>query len=178
MSGIPLHLLYNSAIFTTLSIIRYDIYVGAVDMAQREINVKGISADSILDTTGYEKLSNTDCITAYGKEYVSSRGNIVAASSNWTDSQVIVQAVSNDIFQNRTCHNGWCLSTPNFNWMCSDADQFCDTHRILSDSNDWTIRLDNPRVTGNPLVEEPSGKYTDPSARCRRHIIPESHTTE
>ena len=108
ISSIPLHLLYNSAVFTTLStreynaiIVQRDFHTGApfdishFSMFSPRIGVndtKRVSGslnqvEKIAhtlqdDQRSLQKLANRDCIRTYAAEFVSSHANVLVVSSD------------------------------------------------------------------------------------------------
>ena len=90
LSGIPLHLLYNSAVFTTLSTTQYPLW--AMDQKltglspesdlQEAVNKNSdtdvdIGSLSTNDISTFDNLTISDCIRAYGRDFVSARSDLI-----------------------------------------------------------------------------------------------------
>ena len=107
ISSVPLHLMYNSAVFTTLSareytafLVRHDFVAGTPfdlsafaafshqldrngsDFTETLIQVEAM-AHKLQDGQGsLQKLANKDCIGTYEAEFISSHGNVLAVASD------------------------------------------------------------------------------------------------
>ena len=76
LSSIPLHLLYNSAVFSTLVKQDYGVYVASPEwiagvfngsISTASINGTGSSfPQSVLNSTQWDRLDNDQCMQAYG----------------------------------------------------------------------------------------------------------------
>ena len=113
VTTIPLHLLYNSAVFTTLSarefvslIVTQDFFTTdlAAEVARsRPVNhtltaVGNVPLSDLAflenlrdEVSSYETLSTFECIKQYGVDYVSKRANLVLVSSNRQSDQSILR---------------------------------------------------------------------------------------
>lgn len=145
-SGIPLHLLYNSAVFSTLSSQEYEVYIAADEL------VSGIGinwtasdlglgnptpADIYQNTSNWQKLTNEECIRAYGLSFVSARSNVLAITSNLNASDPLKFGSSGDRYDN---------SGPVYRWMCSaypnlsgTNDAGCDINGLSRYSSNWEL---------------------------------------
>ena len=92
LSSIPLHLLYNSAIFSTLARQDYEVYVaspkwvtGVFDGSISIGSIEGTNASSLPQSfqnlTQWVRLENDQCMQAYAQLFVSSHGDLLAMSS-------------------------------------------------------------------------------------------------
>lgn len=139
VSSIPLHFLYNSAVFTTLAAQSYSIFIGPSDLMegplQRWNSNHPSPSEGFLDVSIFERLDNTECIKAYFNTYVADRNHVVIVSS--------AESVGKDIQSISYFMTGWsnygtCGSITPFCWMCSERNS-CDTNTLLSDTSQWTI---------------------------------------
>ena len=106
-STIPLHLLWNGAIFTTLSSHDYFVFVASSDLISMDgfnwsVSVPGTcAADPYFENNNYtmqryrnlsdwERLDNDACIQAYAQDYISSHGDVIAVTSNVNSSVPIL----------------------------------------------------------------------------------------
>ncbi|KAK1977013.1 hypothetical protein LZ30DRAFT_602218 [Colletotrichum cereale] len=97
-SSFPLHLLFNSVVFSSLSINEYPInFVNKNFIEQEDINTlpgflrtEDLSKlHAALQAGGLDRLSLGECINEYGTAYQSSRGNLlVVVSDDITDDQL------------------------------------------------------------------------------------------
>ena len=90
-SSLPLHLLYNSAVYDTLTTNLYTVYGGSKDINSwtnyTQGTIGGYSGSYLTPKAGtifqmvqqgqLDKLEPRDCITAYGKDFVSDRRDVV-----------------------------------------------------------------------------------------------------
>ena len=92
LSGIPLHLLYNSAVFSTLARQDYEVFVaspewvagvfdGSISIGSFEGTNASSFSQSLRNLTQWDRLDNDRCIQAYAQLFVSSHGNLLAMSS-------------------------------------------------------------------------------------------------
>ena len=92
VSSIPLHLLYNSAVFSTLARQDYEIYVvspkwvtgvfdGSISIGSIESTSTSSLPQSFQYLTQWDRLENYQCMQAYAQLFVSSHGNSLARSS-------------------------------------------------------------------------------------------------
>ena len=150
-SSIPLHLLYNSAVFSTLSVQEYAVFAGSAELiGQGTLNSSStLNATfesvyrSLRNASAWEKLENAQCIKAYGHQIVSVRGDLVAISSavNASEPLVLIQDTSElDAFS----------SDVTYDWICenyqdddprNDTDYWCDPNVIVTKHQDgnWTL---------------------------------------
>lgn len=149
-SGIPLHLLYNSAVFSTLAAQEYGVYAASEEFANgaglnwsypitdtpytNPGNASLITLDYFKNASRWQNLTNEECIQAYGQSFVSAHGNVLAVTSA-LNASVPMQVVRSytDFFI--ADDNG---GQPPYVWMCTDP-QDCDPTAIRSKSKDWTI---------------------------------------
>ena len=142
ISGVPLHLLYNSVVFSTISVQMYNVYVGSPDL----VSQKALNWSNAVETYGnevvilgnistWQRLDNAACIRAYGQPYVSARGDIVAISSTMNGSALIEisepQGLGSDMYI-------WlCSSNPAFD------DKACDVDHTLKNALSWALSDDS-----------------------------------
>ena len=92
LSGIPLHLLYNSAVFSTLARQDYEVFVASPEWVAAVFNgsisigsFEGTNASSfpqsLRNLTQWDRLDNDRCMQAYAQLFVSSHGDLLAISS-------------------------------------------------------------------------------------------------
>ena len=143
-SSLPLHLLYNSAVYDTLTANVYTVYGGSKDIDSwtnyTQGTIGGYSASYITPKTGtiYEmvkqgqgldRLEPRDCITAYGKDFVSDRRDVVLVlneTGKQPDDQMFIISLAEP------------RSDP-ASWMCTNIHQQgpCEASVALPTVNDW-----------------------------------------
>ena len=147
ISSVPLHLLYNSAVFTTLSTREYNAFLVQPDFltgAPFDIShfsmfssriglndtksvsgslnqVEKIAHTLQDDQRSLQKLANRDCISTYAAEFVSSHANVLVVSSD-LEPQPLNSSIS-DV---------WCSqsegATSVYPWFCGGGP--CDANSI------------------------------------------------
>ena len=143
ISGIPLHLLYNSAVFSTLGANPYSAYGVSVELANAPIDdVNKKMADEHLikyaDFRSWEKLSNKDCIRGYGQSFVSSRDTLFLVTSGVNETEAI-----------REVHYSGTISTTrlSYEWMCTNDGDHCNIEKLQEQADDWEIGGYSPPMT-------------------------------
>jgi len=152
LSGIPLHLLYNSAVFSSLAAVEYTVYAGSgVLVAGVGVDwstpLKGttLTLQTLQNASAWQRLENKDCITAYGQPFVSAHGDLLAITPDLnssvpairiTDSGLSVSAGSSGAPYDGICATTERPDSPN-----------CDLNRILKQPSSWTLSnvTDNQR---------------------------------
>ena len=143
ISGVSLHLLYNSVVFSTVSFQMYRVYVASPDLvSQKALNWSGavetyenelLPPGYLRNISAWQQLDNTACIRAYGQPFVSARGDIVAISSFVNGSALI------EISEPQG------LGSDTYAWLCSGTinpaydDRPCDVDHTLRNALSWTL---------------------------------------
>ena len=154
LTSLPVHLVYNSVIFPSLSTNNYfAMVITEKFLSGAPFNVNATSLDPIsnigpynssdlqaISSTfdniqnnahSYDQLDNENCIKAYGQNLLSDRQNLVLVSSanNSTNSILVWFSTAVD------------SSTDPENWICSTEPGVgaCDTSTVLQDPNAWTV---------------------------------------
>lgn len=142
VSSVPLHLLYNSAVFSTLSTHSYKVFVvtpeflsGAdlgVITARRDgkevleqeitdIHNSVITAIQDPSKTKWQNMTNEKCLEAYQTEFISDRSHLLAVSSKGTrESRPVLEIISTEAFSN-TSQSFWACDT-SMGDFCQNAD--------------------------------------------------------
>ena len=161
-SGIPLHLLYNSAIFSTLSSQKYSEYI----VSDEIINGTGIDwtattaiydeglldafvslADVYQNTSSWQNLTNEECLRAYGRPFVSSRLDVLALTSKLNASDPLKFVGSTDAIEDALSN---VFSA--YGWLCSNyADSNCDLNDLYRRPSDWTLKAYGDDNTSFPI---------------------------
>ena len=162
ISTVPLHLLWNSAVFSTLSSQTYSVFAGSPDLfniigLNWSTPVPGTAVDgSYFEYTGltvqkfrtassWERLENNACIKAYAQDFISTRGDLLVISSNLNTSIPVVCIKDGD---NADDADGTIyLSDLRYDWICSshpsaisgEYDQCDIINSVLPYSANWTI---------------------------------------
>ena len=90
LSSLPLHLLYNSAIYDTLASNSFTVWAGSQDVDSWHTGSSGLANQFIYEAQGnrLERLDLATCIQAYTPEFVSGRSHfavVLGNSTNLTD---------------------------------------------------------------------------------------------
>ena len=150
VSGIPLHLLYNSAVFSTLSSQEYSVYVAAPDLingAPLNWSMQVATGDNDHQTlsvfrnaSGWQKLDNSACIKSYAQPFVSARGDVLAISSD-LNASVPLLGVPESVTPGEPIF--W--SGVAYTWICSGDSRLynpegdCKTSDLLNQPDDWKL---------------------------------------
>ena len=143
-SSVPLHLFYNSAVFSTLSAQEYDVYLASPDLGSQEaLNSSTPVGDDrtlgyfrdIRNTSVWQQLDNAACILAYAKPFVSARGDVVAISENVNSTSLIewnIDGGANVVDAQQY--------EQQYYWMCSHIPyQSCNTTGLLENTSNWML---------------------------------------
>ena len=125
ISSLPLHLFYNSAVFSTLSSQEYTVYVASPHLvdgivsnwsAPVEHYIYGADENLTLahfrdigNTSIWQQLNNAACIRAYSEEFVSAHGDVLAISAA-VSADVLIYPITDE----RTNNNAWICSSYQF----------------------------------------------------------------
>lgn len=123
LSGVPLHFLYNSAIFSTLFAQDHTVYsisaplIGQSPSTWPALNISEdkaphFSLQHLQDASNWDRLENEDCIKAYSRRIISDRGDVLTV----TDSSNVFQAIAGTYNASGYCFN--CTSP--YAWICYD----------------------------------------------------------
>lgn len=149
LTSLPVHLVYNSVIFPSLSTNNYyamvvtekflsgapfNINATFLENEGYSYQVIGVFDNMQNNAHGYEQLDNENCIKAYGQKLVSDRQNLVLVSS--------ANHLTNSILVWFSTETSGGYSDPK-SWICSidpnSIDVVCDTSTVLKDPNAWTL---------------------------------------
>ena len=158
LSGIPLHFLYNSAIFSTLSAQDYTVYAISASLLDQnpsswpslnmsDDNTPRFSLSHFENATKCDRLDNQDCIESYSPRIMSDRADVLTVTNGYNVFQFIAD----------TYHiSGYCFNcTPPYAWICYDYQDdrnnrvkgmnysaiWCNTHTMVESKQaaDWTV---------------------------------------
>ena len=151
-SGIPLHLLYNSAIFSTLSSQDYSVFVAS------EAIISGIginwTAPTAIDFTlaevfqndsSWQNLTNEECVRAYGRSFVSSRSDVLAITSELNATSPLRGVSTADaidsILRGEGSANSWlCSDYPDLkHWNYTFDSWSCDLDGLYKYLSNWSL---------------------------------------
>ena len=171
LSSIPLHLLYNSAVFESLSTREYDVYVVSKDWvsgANFSIGDQGAQGrvqqiySSLGNHTAVKNLSNADCVKAYQNPVVAGRSNVLLVTSlpDITKDETN-NSVLNYLFDVRpgfdyaARYSGF--SYPNeSDWTCF-TQAHCNTSmavEVVADPSAWSSQLSSVQYCLSQLEED------------------------
>ena len=163
-SSIPLHLLFNSAVFSTLSVNTYTVNAISEDLAtntsgdvRKEI-VDGIrhdypvlnyaklpydeaTLDALVGFRSWQRLDNLRCMEVYGTDFLSDRGHVMLVTSNLNNSQAF------KAIDTRARSPYW-MCANYFNTTMTDSDS-CDVDKLRQYASTWTVIFDALPVNGS-----------------------------
>jgi len=161
LSSIPIHLLYNSAVFKTLQSNEYILAVanpafleggnftkdytdpshtGNLILEGQSTIVQTIQSEYVRNSSAWQRLDSTDCITAYGTAFVSDWRDLILITNDQGN------ATNNTVFYTDmiTYDSGGGSNLPYY-WICTDAhpsDRYnyqCDVAKARKNVTEWTV---------------------------------------
>ena len=142
-SSVPLHLMYNSAVFTTLKSQSYAIFLAPMDITQRPLQqwsgagphwFNAAPFNGSIDLSAYERLENADCIRAYSKTYQAIHRNVVLITHNRTFGTP-AESISWSNYNECGVVQPYC-------WICSFPDSSaCNFQHEISAAGNWTLNI-------------------------------------
>lgn len=131
ISSVPLHLMYNSAVFTTLSAQEYNVFsvtpnfltgapfnISNINLGSELISASLDSLEIIAHTlqdkkSSLQNLASEDCIGTYAAGFVSSRANVLVVSSFNSNASNSIQSVWSSQINGASDTSPWfCLNEP------------------------------------------------------------------
>ena len=146
ISSIPLHLMYNSAVFDTLSTYEYNAYLVSEDfLSGAPYNfTAGVPALPRLDLLrksysegGLGKLDAEQCFLTYGDVLLSKYGDVLMVSTTRNSTNSLLAIADNDYSFNNLGDNNWCTTS-------ALPIQTCGPETFAHNAQDWN-------VNGNPI---------------------------
>ena len=166
ISTIPLHLFYNSAVFSSLYSLEYHVWVVPVDFPDETAfsYYNGSQASQLYyqyqqfraNATLFQRLENRACLEAYSNSIVSDRGTVLLVSShNATSVHASDNYIDSTLF----------FIKPGFNvhqdiypgpdeWICGPTQQFCDVRSAASNVSSWVFEYWDVQYCLSQQVEE------------------------
>lgn len=140
--GVPLHLFYNSVVFSTLSSQAYNVYAASPDLVSQKNLNWSIPVEIDWGQSGtlgffrniptWQLLDNAACIRTYAQPFVSAHGNVVAISAG-VNSSTLIELVNG---------GGSSDLTP-YLWICQGFESsslgLCEADYILKNASNWTL---------------------------------------
>ncbi|KAI5836888.1 hypothetical protein DFP73DRAFT_488070 [Morchella snyderi] len=143
MSSIPLHFMYNSAIFATTSTYLYH---------QRLMSEGRLTSD--YTSSPYEKLTNTECIRKYGQQFMADRRDVIL---------VVPGDGEEPDYNTHGINNGY--GEP-FAWVCSSFNRDlytsyesrklppCDVNEYINQADSWIMNGSTVQYCLSERMEE------------------------
>ena len=176
ISSVPLHLLYNSVVLSTLSAQEYYVFAACVGMEngrslnwtlltnQEAVEPYQYTYAGLVDTvqelknaSEWQKLENRECIKAYGQDFVSAHGDIllISPTTNATKNLFPITKVKSGIHSD-------------YDWICSGPPG-CSTDAVLSEAANWTLSSHY----GEASISKSSKQSTLPIQYCLSQSVEE-----
>ena len=171
ISSVPIHLMYNSAVFTTLSAHEYNAFlvqpdfltgapfnIGAFSAFTDQEGVWKYESSDQVETVAHtlqdgrrslQKLANHDCKSTYAAEFISSHANVLLVAFLWNGTQYIQVDQDNSILQFWSSRTQG--ATNDFPWFCGGEP--CDTKKG-AESAVWQLGGYNIEYCLSQTVEE------------------------
>ena len=188
ISGVPLHLFYNSAVFSTLAAQEFNVYVASPDLVSSKdddwsapiysaydenngtltvANFRDIGNQSI-----WQQLDNAACIGAYAKPFISMRGDLVAISAAANASVFLTESIQGGSYDHP------------YSWICykhlSEMDALsrngttrCDADAILKNPSNWTLTAyyEDPHNVGDFRIEYCLSRLIEERCRVQFSVV-------
>ncbi|KAL4765307.1 uncharacterized protein BDW70DRAFT_147018 [Aspergillus foveolatus] len=162
LTSVPLHLFYNSTVYSTLSANAYDVYIGNSSFTSlTPADVANVYDPGWNATEHYasaprlvrmaaelERLSPEDCISTYETTFMSKYASVVLISDTFNGSTNVPAADAAVIYVDtaRVLGAGEYTDTVPYNWICDDKldqlhyDHNCaDRVRNVKSSDEWVV---------------------------------------
>ncbi|KAI9813664.1 MAG: hypothetical protein M1827_003735 [Pycnora praestabilis] len=147
LGSVPLHLLYNSAVFETIATNDYEVLVVSESfLSGAPWEVDADQVDNAGDITNqqiqfyqdnakqWQRLNNTDCINAYSNDITTSSGSVLAVTTYQNRSTSLINILGQSLVPG--------VSTTN-EWICTEGadvyDALCDVNTVLPHAATWTV---------------------------------------
>ncbi|KAK0515276.1 hypothetical protein JMJ35_002655 [Cladonia borealis] len=142
ISTIPLHLLYNSAIFSTIGANDYEVSVGPENL----VTGVGLNWSLPLDdgsnrtlhyfqqAANWDNLTNEECLKVYTQVFVTGNNNVLAVTSALNDSSTVLNS-GYPLWQEIPSN-----MSGGFGWVC-DKPHPCDEKTLVAEAANWTIAI-------------------------------------
>ena len=118
-----------------MAVVTEDFPTGAAFKHSITDNAAGVNVTAAMTilqknaTTSFQNMSNSECIRAYGKTYVTDRRDVLVVTSVQINASIgsVRHAQSND-------------AQPRNNWVCDDTQELgCDIARAVGNASSWTV---------------------------------------
>lgn len=141
LSGIPLHLLYNSAIFSTLSSLKYTAYLASDELISG-VGINWTAITPIVNLTPgeisqWQNLTNQECMRVYGHSFVSAHSDVFAMTLNLNASDPF-RVVSSTLasYNSGVAYSWMCSAHPN---LFGPTGEECDINGLSRYSSNWGL---------------------------------------
>ncbi|KAF1982525.1 hypothetical protein K402DRAFT_340141 [Aulographum hederae CBS 113979] len=137
-SSLPLHLFFNSAVFTSLAAFGYDVVsISPASLAQNDTgtvisNFESEQAKLLLRKAragNLTFLANANCIQAYAEVFQTSHSNLVLV----TDAEIPRMVANLDVYQPEL-GSSYSVTAQPYYWMCLGLDNFSTTKSYYPDA--------------------------------------------
>ncbi|KAH7191753.1 uncharacterized protein B0J16DRAFT_353441 [Fusarium flagelliforme] len=150
LSSLPLHFLYNSIVYSSLTTYKYEAY--DIDHTELTNGTYDQSVSDILQLARVDQLDNlttSQCINEYAITFQTSRSDVIVVTSpspkSATEATRSLTSVDSHIFRRKTCPKDLPFG---FEWICplASCEETCRSllPGIKSQPDDWKPLGDNP----------------------------------
>ncbi|KAJ5153644.1 uncharacterized protein N7500_009083 [Penicillium coprophilum] len=177
-SSLPLHLIYNSTIFQTLSVYNYRIFVGSKPFSSFSLDNVTLPDQKTPDTTfsrllekdrngKLERLNNSDCISQYARGFQTNYASLLVVTDDYNSTVQDFGSI------------GQLSKDPSdpYSWICSaiySPGQFCTSmvSGLLADPDNWPVQGMIADEVGYEVYADFKVNY------CLSESVPERCTVE
>ncbi len=164
-SSIPLHLLYNSAVFSSLCTRQYNVFVVSSEfLDEAPFDAFSIDYDSNLtellqdyqnNQTSLVKLENKECVEVYTAPIISTNSDLILVST-YSDSNKSL------LYWDLSQDSQLLIGSYQSSGICSlPVLRNCDPSRVIANGQDWSIDVSDAQGTdGYTIAVDPPVKET------------------
>ncbi|KIK53457.1 hypothetical protein GYMLUDRAFT_134315, partial [Collybiopsis luxurians FD-317 M1] len=142
VSSIPLHLLYNSSFFSTLSANKYSVYI-AQGPDQQNIPLARTTGRQVPESfiSNWTILSPSDCINAYASDFVSNWSTVIPVVGDYISNGSLILLEDNALPDDS---GEFAYGGNPFTWICSGMDEptkLCSSVWGNIDPSNWKLQV-------------------------------------
>ncbi|GLB20877.1 hypothetical protein AtubIFM61612_010825 [Aspergillus tubingensis] len=175
VTSLPIHLIYNSAVFFALGTRQYDVLLASADFDFNrpptnynssyegcfESNTARSMSTFYADLPSFENLTKEECVRRYAMNFPADVGTLILVTSNHTTANDHLQWVA----FGTSVEEYTLVIQSSYDWLCdqfSGLSSSCTPSELLNVQSQWVasppVPWDGPVI--NATIELPSGSYT------------------
>ncbi|KAL2832622.1 hypothetical protein BDW59DRAFT_169440 [Aspergillus cavernicola] len=156
VSSVPLHLVYNSTVYSTIAANAYNVFVGDSNFTSLQPDDVNVVYDERIDlewsplsaprlvamSNTLEKLMPEDCISAYATKFQTQYGSLVVISDEFNASKTAINMIDGQAVASAKDED----DTDPYQWICASRrgsavfDRCADHVSDIRSQDDWIVR--------------------------------------